>query len=82
MADAVAVDLGREAVDDLTRQIDARFDVLYEMIETAQLGAAMNYAMQMSNCSFCPGIPDFNKLAPEVRCYHSFLRAVGYVYLD
>jgi hypothetical protein len=82
VAPGADTDRGRQAVDDLTRQIDARYDILYEMFETAQLGATMNYAMHMSSCSFCKIRPDFSTLSPEVGCHRSFLFFAGKEYRD
>lgn len=50
------------------RQMDIRFEAMTEMIDTIQLGATMNHAMQMSSCIFCEErlIPRFNELPPEV----------------
>lgn len=59
---------GREAVDFLLDQIDARFGLVMDLLETTNLGVAMVHAMQMSSCIFCDDklVPGFTQLTPEV----------------
>lgn len=74
---------GREAVNYLLEQIDERleeqaneqikqmnlrFEAIVEMIIVAQLGATINFAMQMNSCIYCEErlVPRFSELTPEV----------------
>lgn len=59
---------GREAVDFLLDQIDNRFAMVMELLETTNLGVSMVHAMQMSECIFCDDklVPGFTELTPEV----------------
>lgn len=71
-AGAMGLDMGqaRAAIDDLTFQIDARYDVLYNMMETAQLAATLNYGALMSSCIYCQQGPLFAAMSSEV-CFHN-----------
>lgn len=69
------VDPGRSAVDDLFIGLDARHEVLWDMIIAAHLGVAMNHAMLMSSCIFCDEelVPPFAEMTPEVGFHISLL---------